>query len=426
MEVYLKNCRIYREGRITLSDVYIGNGVYLPVTSFDRDIPVVSAQNLLIAPSFCDLHVHLREPGFSYKETIESGTRAAAKGGFTTISAMPNLNPVPDSLESLRIELELIGKQAVIEVLPYAAITRGEKGLELADIQDMAELCCGYSDDGNGVQSEEIMKSAMQAIAKTGRFLAAHVEDNSYVMPNGTLHPGIASRRFIQQVIPPEAEYIQLRRDMKLVEETGVRYHLCHISTKESVDIIRKAKQSGLQVTCEVTPHHFSFSDGDIIEDSGRFKMNPPLRGEEDRNAILTGLSDGTIDVIATDHAPHSKQEKTGGLSLSAFGTVGLETAFAAANTFLVKTGIVSPERLFYLMCDKPREILNRKTAEGFVLLDTEWEETVDPKSFLSLGSSTPFEGQKLKGKVVMTVCNGKTIYIDGGYAGEQAEKAGV
>ena len=419
MELYIKNCKQYFEGKIVTTDIHLTEGSFCQATSFEKDIPIIPGENLLLAPSFCDLHVHLREPGFSYKETIESGTKAAARGGFTTICSMPNLDPVPDSIEAISLQLELIRKNAVIEVKPYAAITKNEMGLQLSDILELSSYCCGYSDDGKGVQSNKMMLDAMKTIATTGRMLCAHVEDNSLLIPGGVVHQGIAAIKYSLIGMPSETEYMQLRRDLELVKQTGLRYHLCHISTKESVELIRKAKREGLDVTSEVTPHHFAFSDKDIYEDSGRFKMNPPLRAEEDRLAILEGIADGTIDIIATDHAPHSIDEKSLGLSNSAFGTVGLETAFAAANTFLVKEKIISLARMMSMLSDRPRSILKDQTAEGYVLLDTQCEHIVDTNDFISMGCSTPFEGLKLAGKVLLTVMNGKTIYQDGGFFGE-------
>ena len=418
MEVYIKNCREYKNTKLTRTDIYIKDGEYYSVSSFSKNIPIIDGEDIVIAPSFVDLHVHLREPGFPYKETIKSGTAAAARGGFTTIATMPNLDPVPDSIESLNLQLELIKRDAVVEVLPYASITKKEKGKELSDIEGMSEYCMGYSDDGNGVQNRDIMKKAMKEIAKTGRILAAHVEDNSLLLPNGTVHSGIAATKYGLIGMPSETEYTQLERDIELVRETGVRYHLCHISTKESVEIVRKAKREGLDVTAEVTPHHFSFSDKDIIEDSGRFKMNPPLRSEEDRLALLEGIKDGTIDIIATDHAPHSEEEKAKGLEKSAFGTVGLETAFSAGYTFLVGRGVISLEKLLYLMTMRPREILRRTTTKDFVVLNLKKEYTVDPYDFLSFGKATPFEGVKLRGDIVMTVKDSIKVY-DGGFFGE-------
>lgn len=419
MQLYIQNCKEYIEGRIEEVDIHLQDGIYSRVSSFKEGIKVISGENLLIAPSFCDLHVHLRQPGFSYKETIYTGTKAAARGGFTTVCAMPNLNPVPDNIENIKKQLRSIKEDAIVEVIPYASITKAQRGKELSDIEKLSEFCCGYSDDGNGLENKEIMKTAMLKIATTNRILAAHVEDNSLMIPNAVIHEGEAAKRFNVVGMPSKTEYIQLKRDIDLVKETGVRYHMCHISTAQSVDIIRDAKRQGLPVTCEVTPHHLAFCDADIIEDSGRFKMNPPLRGSEDRAEILKGIADGTIDIIATDHAPHSKSEKEKGLKSSAFGTVGLETAFAAANTYLVDKKIILLERLIHMMSDLPRQILKQKTVEGFVLLDLKAEKKVNPNDFLSLGRSTPFEGLMLKGSVLLTVKEGRVIYMDGGYFGD-------
>lgn len=416
MDFYLKNCRLYVDGSLKKVNLYIKDGVFDEVEEVpESGISVYDGVTKVLAPSFCDLHVHLREPGFSYKETIASGTRAAARGGFTTVCAMPNLDPVPDTVESISEEWTLIEQNAVIEVLPYAAITMGEKGRELADIEALREYSCGYSDDGKGVQNDGMMRKAMARIAEVDGLLAAHTEDEAELKPGGSVHDGIVAERYNLIGMPSASEYKQIARDIALVKETGCRYHICHISAKESIDLVRKAKRNGIKITCEVTPHHVALSEEDIVEDSGRFKMNPPLRSESDRMAILDGIRDGTIDIIATDHAPHSDEEKAGGLAKSAFGTVGSETAFSVCNTYLVKTGIISLERLLEMMTALPREILGQKTVHGWVLLDTETEWTVDSTQFLSRGKSTPFEGKKLFGDVVMTVMEKNAVYYNGG-----------
>ena len=412
-EFYIKGSRVYKNESITLKDIRIFRGLYEVVESFEFDIPVYDGKSLILAPSFCDLHTHLREPGFPHKETIRSGSLAAARGGFTTVCAMPNLDPVPDSVEAIAAETEIIKRDAAIEVLPYAAITIGEKGTALSDIEQLSEICCGFSDDGKGVQDRSLMYDAMYRVASAGCFIAAHAENEDMLNPGGVIHDGEASRKFGLMGMSSASEYTQIERDLTLVSETGCRYHICHISALESIRAVRRAKEAGLSVTCEVTPHHLALSERDIIEDSGRYKMNPPLRGEQDRKEIIDAIADGTIDIIATDHAPHSEAEKSNGFLNSAFGTVGSETAFAVCNTFLVKQGIIGYERLFYMMCDKPREILGRDTADGWVLIDTETERTVHPEEFLSKGRSTPFDGMKLSGDVMMTSMNGKIVYSD-------------
>ena len=426
MEFYLQGCRRYAGGKMTSGNFYVRDGGVESVLSMDRAIPVFSGKGKILAESFCDLHTHLREPGFSDKETMKSGTMAAARGGFTTVCAMPNLNPVPDSAASLSAELEIIRRSAVIEVIPFAAITRGEKGLELSDIECLSKSCPAFSDDGKGVQGGELMREAMQRIDACGRFIAAHAEDESKLKPNGAVHDGVAAARYGLNGMPSASEYSQLERDFALLRQTGCAYHVCHVSAKESLRLIKAAKNEGLRVTCEVTPHHLALSDSDITEDSGRFKMNPPLRGEEDRAAIISSIADGTIDVIATDHAPHTAEEKAKGLKDSIFGTVGSETAFAVCNTYLVKTGILSYERLLTMLCDRPRNILGQKTVPGWVLLDTEKKWRVTPADFVSLGRSTPFEGLELCGDVEMTVCDGEAVYISGGFLSEYKAKTAL
>lgn len=415
MEFYLKNCRRFIDGKLKKANLYIKDGAFREVDAFDTGIPVYDGSEKVLSPSFCDLHVHLREPGFSYKEMISSGTRAAARGGFTTVCAMPNLDPVPDTVEAIEEEILLIEQNAVVEVLPYSAITMGEKGRELADIEALREYSCGYSDDGKGVQEDAMMRAAMKRIAAVDGLLAAHTEDESELKPGGAIHDGIVAERYSLVGMPSASEYKQIARDIALVKETGCRYHICHISAKESIELVRKAKRDGIKITCEVTPHHVALSEDDIVEDSGRFKMNPPLRSEIDRKAILKGIEDGTIDIIATDHAPHSDAEKANGLAKSAFGTVGSETAFAVCNTYLIKTGIIKLEQLLEMMTARPREILGQPTADGWVLLDTETKWTVDSEQFLSRGKSTPFEGKTLFGDVVMTAMENRVVYLNGG-----------
>ena len=360
-------------------------------------------------PGFCDVHVHFREPGFSYKETIETGSRASARGGYTAVCTMPNLNPVPDSVPNLRQQLELIEDQAVIHVYPYGAITVGEKGETLSDLEGMAKDVIGFSDDGRGVQSDAMMRQAMCRAKTLDKVIAAHCEVNA-LLRGGYIHDGEYAKVHNHKGICSESEYAQIERDLKLVEETGCKYHVCHISTKESVELLRKAKARGLDVTCETGPHYLVMDDSDLQED-GRFKMNPPLRSAEDRKALLEGLLDGTIDMIATDHAPHSAEEKAKGLAGSLFGVVGIETAFPVLYTHLVKPGILSLERLVELMAVNPRNRFKIPMGNDFTVWNLNKEITVDPADFLSRGKATPFAGWKLQGECVLTVCDGKVVY---------------
>ena len=362
-----------------------------------------------VFPGFCDVHVHFREPGFSYKETIATGSRASARGGYTAVCTMPNLNPVPDSVEHLNVQLKMIEDQACIHVYPYGAITVGEKGEVLADLEGMAPNVIGFSDDGRGVQSDEMMREAMLRAKKLGKMIVAHCEVND-LLRGGYIHDGEYARLHGHRGICSESEWAQIDRDLKLVEEIGVKYHVCHISTKESVDIIRKAKARGVDVTCETGPHYLVLTDMDLQED-GRFKMNPPLRSEEDRKALVEGIVDGTIDMIATDHAPHSAEEKGRGLEKSAFGIVGIEIAFQTMYTHLVKPGIITLEKLIDLMAIVPRKRFGIPMGEDYCVWDLSAEETVDPEAFLSKGKATPFAGRKLLGKCLLTVCDGNTVY---------------
>ena len=362
-----------------------------------------------IFPGFCDVHVHFREPGFSYKETIASGSLAAAAGGYTDVCTMPNLSPVPDSVEHLSEQLELIRRDAIIGVHPYGAITVGEKGEVIADLEGMAKDVIGFSDDGRGVQSDEMMKEAMLRAKATGKMIVAHCEVND-LLRGGYIHDGEYARTHGHRGICSESEWVQIARDIELVRETGCAYHVCHISTKESVDIIRRAKAEGLDVTCETGPHYLILCDKDI-EEHGRFKMNPPLRSESDRDALIEGVLDGTIDMIATDHAPHSAEEKGRGLEKSAFGIVGLETAFPLMYTHFVRTGRMSMDKLLELMVYNPRKRFGLPEENGFSVWSLDEEYTVDPDTFKTMGRATPFEGERLFGKCVATVFDGKVIY---------------
>ena len=366
------------------------------------------SDGLAVFPGFCDVHVHLREPGFSYKETIETGTKACARGGYTDVCSMPNLNPVPDSKEHLEEQLKLIREQAVIGVHPYGAITVGELGEEMAALEEMAPEVIAFSDDGRGVQSEEMMREAMIRAKKLGKMIVAHCEDNA-LLYGGYIHDGEYAKAHGHKGICSESEWGPIARDLKLVEEIGCAYHVCHISTKESVALIREAKARGVDVTCETAPHYLLMNDS-MLQEDGRFKMNPPIRSEEDRLALIEGIKDGTIDMIATDHAPHSAEEKGKGLAGSAMGVVGIETAFAAAYTGLVKTGIITLEKLVQLLSDNPRKRFGLP-VNGYTVWDLNAEYTVDPEEFLSKGRATPLAGEKLCGSCLLTVCGDKIVY---------------
>ena len=370
---------------------------------------VFNSPRYVIFPGFCDVHVHFREPGFSYKETMETGSRASARGGYTTVCTMPNLNPVPDSLEHLNAQLERIRSGACIQVVPYGAITVGEQGETLADLEAMAPYVAGFSDDGRGVQSEELMRQAMLRAKALGKPIVAHCEDNS-LLRGGYIHDGAYAKAHGHRGICSESEWGPIARDLKLVKETGVSYHVCHISTKESVELIRQAKAEGLDVTCETGPHYLVMDDN-MLEENGRFKMNPPLRSKEDREALVQGLLDGTIDMIATDHAPHSAEEKARGLEKSAFGVVGIETAFPIIYTYLVKPGILSLERAVDLLCANPRKRFGLTLGRDFSVWDLDAESTVDSKDFLSMGKATPFEGWKVSGRCLATIRDGRIVY---------------
>ena len=362
-----------------------------------------------VFPGFCDVHVHFREPGFSYKETVRTGSMAAARGGYTDVCAMPNLNPVPDSPAHLREQLDIIRRNAVIRVHPYGAITVGEKGETLADLAGMAENAIAFSDDGRGVQSEDMMREAMLRAKSLYKIVAAHCEDNS-LLHGGYVHDGVYARAHGHKGICSESEWGPIGRDLRLAKETGCAYHVCHISTKESVALIRQAKREGVDVTCETAPHYLLLDENDLQED-GRFKMNPPLRGQADREALLEGLTDGTIDMIATDHAPHSADEKAKGLAGSAFGVVGLETAFPALYTGLVKTGIITLEKLIELMAVNPRRRFGIPLGGAYTVWNLNESFTVDPAEFLSKGKATPFEGREIYGKCYVTEINGQVVY---------------
>ena len=373
------------------------------------ELSVFNSPDYVIFPGFCDVHVHFREPGFSYKETIATGSLAAAHGGYTAVCPMPNLNPVPDSREHLKLQQELIRRDARIHVYPYGAITVGEKGETIADLEAMAPEVIGFSDDGRGVQSDETMRQAMLRAKALGKPIVAHCEDNS-LLRGGYIHQGAYAKAQGHRGICSESEWRQIQRDLKLVKETGVSYHVCHVSAKESVELIRRATAEGLDVTCETGPHYLVMDDS-MLQEEGRFKMNPPLRSKEDREALIAGILDGTIDMIATDHAPHSAEEKAKGLEKSAFGVVGLETAFPILYTYLVKPGILTLDKLVELLCVNPRKRFGIGLGRDFSVWDLEQSDTVDPGQFLSMGKATPFEGWHVTGRCLATVCDGKVVY---------------
>ncbi len=381
------------------------------------DVTVIDTTGLTVSGGFTDLHVHFREPGYSYKETIRTGSLAAARGGYTTVCTMPNLNPVPDSLRHLDLEQEIIDRDAVIQVLPYASITIGRKGEQLVDFSSLKGRCVAFSDDGSGVQSREMMLKAMEAAADNGCIIAAHCEDNS-LLRGGYIHDGAWCHEHGHKGICSESEWGQIKRDLELAELTGCRYHVCHISTAESVDLIRRAKDRGVRVSCETAPHYLALCENDMMED-GRFKMNPPLRSSADRDALIAGLNDGTIDAIATDHAPHSPEEKSKGLEHSAMGISGLETAFPVLYTYLVMSGKVSLQRILEALTSSPRKafglppVLEEGAAADIAIIDTRTEFTIDSSRFLSLGHSTPFEGKRVQGKVLMTLKDGVAVWKD-------------
>jgi len=370
--------------------------------SFDSD-------TVAVFPGFCDVHVHFREPGFSYKETMKTGTLAAARGGCTAACPMPNLSPVPDSAESLKVQTDIIERDAVINVYPYASITVGQKGEVLSDMDGMAENCIAFSDDGRGVQSEALMRVAMEKAKSLRKMIVAHCEVND-LLHGGYIHDGEYAKAHGHKGICSESEYMQIKRDIRLAKETGCAYHVCHISAKESVEAIRKAKAEGVNITCETAPHYLVMDDSDLQEE-GRFKMNPPLRGAADREALVEGIKDGTIDMIATDHAPHSAEEKARGLEGSAFGIVGLETAFPLLYTKLVKTGVITLQKLVELMAVNPRKRFGIPMGNDFSVWDLSKEFEVDPEEFLSKGRATPLTGMKLFGRNLLTVKDGEIIY---------------
>ena len=410
MNILLKNAKIFKNGAFVASDFFVTDGVIAPVSKMPDDLSGFSVcENCYIFPGFCDVHVHFREPGFSYKETIKTGSLAAARGGYTAVCTMPNLMPVPDSCENLAKQLDIIEKDAVINVYPYGAITVMEQGLELADMEGMADKVIAFSDDGRGVQSEKMMLAAMNKSKALGKMIVAHCEDNS-LLRGGYIHDGEYAKLHGHAGICSESEWGPIKRDIELVKKSGCSYHVCHISTKESVELIRAAKAAGVDITCETAPHYLVMNDMDIEENS-RFKMNPPIRSEEDRIALVEGIIDGTIDMISTDHAPHSAEEKARGLKDSPMGVVGIETSFQILYTHLVKKGVISLEKLIELLSVNARRRFGISDDAGYTVWDIEKETVIDPEEFLSMGRSTPFEGWKVYGENLMTLLDGQAVY---------------
>ncbi len=417
MKYLIKSAQVYIDNSFSTVDLFIdgGNIVSIGQNLMSDDAIVISAKGLTIFPGFSDVHVHLREPGFSYKETVKSGTLAAAKGGYTSVCTMPNLKPCPDSVEHLQEQLDIINRDAKVNVYPFGTITVGENGEVLSDMEGMAENVIGFSDDGRGVQNEDMMLSAMKKAKELGKIISAHCEDNSLLF-GGYIHDGEYAKLHGHKGICSESEWGPIKRDIELVKKSGCKYHVCHISTKESVELIRKAKADGVDISCETGPHYLTMNDS-MLQEDGRFKMNPPLRSEEDRLALIEGIKDGTIDVIATDHAPHSRDEKSKGLEKSAMGVVGLETAFAVCYTKLVKTGIITLEKLI--------ELLNSNAIKRFgvgteikvgakadlTIFNLDEKFTVKKDDFVSKGKASPFEGEELYGRCKTTFVNGQIVY---------------
>lgn len=419
MKILLKGGNVFLNGSFSKKDVAVTDGVISnisdSISADDFDI-VFDISDKSIVPGFVDVHVHLREPGFSYKETIESGSLAAAKGGYSAVCSMPNLNPAPDSVENIKIQQKLIDEGAKIRVYPYAAITVGRKGKgELVDMESLSSHAIAFSDDGTGVQTAEVMEEAMKKAASLDKIIAAHCEDESLLF-GGYIHDGEYAASHGHKGISSESEWRQVKRDIELAKKTGVKYHVCHISTKETVELIRNAKAEGVNITCETGPHYLVFSDSDLKE-SGAFKMNPPIRSKADREALIEGIKDGTIDMIATDHAPHSKEEKSKGLEKSAMGIVGIETAFGVLYTHLVQKGVITLEKLVELMSVNPakRFLIDNELKVGkkanIAVLDTKAQYMVKPHTFLSKGRSTPFEGMCLTGENILTFADGKIAW---------------
>ncbi|MCI8589724.1 MAG: dihydroorotase [Clostridiales bacterium] len=412
MTYYLKDAYFYQHGQFVKGDYFFSDGILF--SSFKGAVSI-TLENVYIFPGFADVHVHLREPGFSYKETIASGSAAGARGGYVHLCAMPNLNPVPDCLSHLREQQVLIERDALVQVHPYGALTVGEKGEKIAALEELAPHVIAFSDDGKGVQRSDLMKEAMQRIAALDKVLCAHCEDES-LLHGGYVHEGEYAACHGHLGIPSESEWGPIKRDLVLARETGCAYHVCHVSAKESVQLIREAKRQGISVTCETAPHYLTLCDADLKEE-GRFKMNPPLRAAADKQALIEGIQDGTVDMIATDHAPHAEEEKTKGLKGSLMGISGLETAFAVCYTELVKAGVITLEKLIELLYENPKKrfgigqdpVVGEKAT--FTVFDLSKEYTIDPSMFLSKGKATPFAGKRVYGECLLTVMEGKVVY---------------
>lgn len=418
MDFIIKGARVFLDDKFEQTDLFVHNGFISDNINISKSAEELDFSGCYVFPGFIDVHVHLREPGFFYKETVATGTAAAAHGGYTHVLAMPNLLPVPDNRGNLQKQLDIIKNTARVHVTPYGAITEAEAGERLSKMEELAKDVCAFSDDGRGVQSDNMMREAMSKAKALGKIIAAHCEDNS-LLDGGYIHKGGYAAEHNHRGICSQSEWGQIERDLALAAEMGCKYHVCHISAKESVELIRRAKAAGVDVTCETAPHYLFFSDADLKEE-GRFKMNPPIRSAEDRQALVEGIKDGTIDMLATDHAPHSAEEKGKGLRGSLMGVVGLETAFAAAYTSLVRTGIITLERLIELLHKNPKKrfLLSDSLKAGekacFTVFNLDEKYTVDPSKFLSKGRSTPFEGEELFGVCKMTVCDGKIVWKEG------------
>lgn len=415
--LFLRNALVYFRDGIRKSDVAVIDGKIAKVSASTDGFETIDLDGALLLPGFADVHVHFREPGFEYKETILTGSRAAAAGGYTDVYTMPNLNPVPDSLKNLQPQLDAIARDAVIDVHPFGSITKGQAGKELADLEEMAPFVSGYSDDGKGVQDIAIIKEAMILAKALNKPIVAHCEDNSELTLGGAVHAGKWAKENNLPTINSASEWKMVKRDIELVRETGCTYHICHVSTKESVELIRRAKAENLPITCETAPHYLILTDEDLM-DEGRFKMNPPVRSWEDRDALVKGLLDGTIDCIATDHAPHSHDEKSKGVSKSAFGIVGLETAFPLLYTYLAKSGLIPIERIIDSLAYRPREIFGGKVCNfqdgddaSFTAFAIDGEWIIDPTTFKSKGQATPFNDWRVSAKNLLTVSHGKIVF---------------
>lgn len=420
MKTLLKGATIFSHGKLKKEDILINSGIIAEISpdisvSKNDDITVLNLTGLTVFPGFVDVHTHLREPGFSYKETVASGSLAAAHGGVTSICTMPNLNPVPDCAENLKVQTDIIEKDAVINIYPYGAITVGEMGKELAKLEEMSEKVIAFSDDGHGVQSEKMMFNAMKKAKSLNKKIVAHCEENS-LLHDGYIHDGEYAKAHSHKGICSESEWRPIERDLKLAQKSGCEYHVCHISTKESVELIRRAKEAGVKVTCETAPHYLVLCDDDLQED-GRFKMNPPLRSKADKQALIEGIKDGTIDLIATDHAPHSAEEKSKGLEKSAMGVSGIECSFPISYTYLVKTGIISLEKLVELMNTNAQKIFGIGTSleagekADIAVFDLNEKYVINPDNFFSKGKATPFKGMEVYGKCKLCLVGGNTVW---------------